>query len=155
MTNSVVCIVSGGQAGADQAGLLAAQMLDIKTGGWAAQNWMTEDGPARWLKDLGLKEGGTYAARTRMNVRDSDGTVLFGKITSAGSVWTSCCIREFKKPNLHFDVPWNMDARVKYMRDWLAKYKIKTLNVAGNRESVNPGIGAMVVEMLVEVLGAT
>ena len=73
-------IVSGGQTGADQAGLLAARAAGIETGGWAPEGWDTEDGPAPWLEDFGLTECTVagYPARTEANARDSDGTAWFG-----------------------------------------------------------------------------
>ena len=49
-------VVSGGQTGADQAGLRAARAAGIETGGWAPKGWETEEGPAPWLSDYGLKE---------------------------------------------------------------------------------------------------
>lgn len=45
-------VISGGQDGADQAGLYAAQILSIPTGGWAAKNFMTESGPRPDLAEL-------------------------------------------------------------------------------------------------------
>jgi len=73
-------VVSGGQTGADQAGLRAARGAGIPTGRWAPLGWKTEDGPAPWLADFGLvecEEPG-YPAMTRANVRDSEGTIWFG-----------------------------------------------------------------------------
>jgi len=59
-------IVSGGQTGADQAGLRAAKAAGIETGGWAPHGWTTEKGPAPWLADYGLAECPIpgYPART-------------------------------------------------------------------------------------------
>jgi hypothetical protein len=49
-------VISGGQTGADQGGLRAAQACGIPTGGWAPRGWLTEAGPAPWLADWGLVE---------------------------------------------------------------------------------------------------
>ena len=49
-------IESGGQTGADQAGLRAARAERLETGGWAPKGWETEEGPAPWLADSGLIE---------------------------------------------------------------------------------------------------
>ena len=46
------CIISGGQTGADQGGLLAARKSGIQTGGWCPLGWRTELGPAPWLAVL-------------------------------------------------------------------------------------------------------
>ena len=48
-------VISGGQTGVDQAALRAARSCGIPTGGWAPRGWLTEDGPAPWLADYGLK----------------------------------------------------------------------------------------------------
>jgi Circularly permutated YpsA SLOG family len=37
-------VISGGQTGADQAGLAAAKLLGIPTGGCMRRGWLTEDG---------------------------------------------------------------------------------------------------------------
>lgn len=156
MSHSVIKIISGGQCGADTAGLLAAQILDMETGGFAPKNWMTEEGPQmHFLKSFGLKECFVkgYGARTILNVDLADGTVIFGKLNSKGSQLTINTCADHNKPNLHLDVPWNMQDRKRYFLDWLHRNKIAVLNCAGNRESVNTGIGDAVCRFLVETLG--
>jgi putative molybdenum carrier protein len=73
-------VISGGQTGADQAGLRAARAAGLPTGGWAPRGWLTEDGPAPWLADWGIVERPArgYPARNRRNVLDSKATVWFG-----------------------------------------------------------------------------
>jgi hypothetical protein len=85
-------VISGGQTGADQAGLRAARACGIPTGGWAPRGWLTEAGPAPWLADWGLAEcpeGETEAERYRARrfrcVKDCDAVLLFGDNTSQGS----------------------------------------------------------------------
>jgi Circularly permutated YpsA SLOG family len=51
-------VISGGQTGADQAGLRAARASGIRCGGMAPKGWLTEAGPAPWLADYGLSVGG-------------------------------------------------------------------------------------------------
>lgn len=84
---SIEKIISGGQTGADQGGLLAAKELGIKTGGYIVRAYMTENGPAPWLAEYGLIElpDYNYPARTRKNVQESDATALFGRLTERGS----------------------------------------------------------------------
>lgn len=152
----ITSIISGGQTGADQGGLYAGQMLGLQTGGWCAANWMTELGPQKeLLQGFGLIEDGkfTYDQRTVINVRMSDGTVLFGNLNSPGSRLTASVIQQMKRPNVHFDIPWNMQDRKRYFRDWVERNGILVLNVAGNRESKNKGIGEEVCKFLLEVLG--
>jgi hypothetical protein len=72
-------VISGGQTGVDQAALRAARAAGMPTGGWAPRGFLTEDGPAPWLAGWGLKESARpgYPARTGLNVRQSDATLLF------------------------------------------------------------------------------
>lgn len=131
-------IISGGQTGADQGGLYAARLLGLQTGGTAPPNWMTEDGPAReLLEGFGLIEGEhdprTYPKRTLRNVLDSNATVMFGRLTSTGSQLTLRYCRENNRRVLINPSPYIL-ANVIDLCD------IKILNVAGNRESKNPGI---------------
>ena len=83
-------IISGGQTGADQGGLRAAEYLRLETGGVAAKGFRTENGYQEdYLKSFGLINLGLdYPERTAQNVQDSDGTVVFGRITSTGSKLT-------------------------------------------------------------------
>jgi hypothetical protein len=83
-------VISGGQTGADQAGLRAARAAGIPTGGWAPLGWETEDGPSPWLADFGLiecREPG-YPARTRANVLEASATIWLGSLNSPGSLTT-------------------------------------------------------------------
>lgn len=162
-------IVSGGQTGADQGALCAGYLLGIPTGGWAPLGWRTEDGPEPALAAFGLVEADSsdYAVRTHLNVRDSDGTLIFGDAESHGSRLTlRLCERE-GKPVCY--VPWRRDfdalvreqgaapAEVRDLlvdvaRAWLNRERVGVLNVAGNRESRNPGIGAATCAFLQSVL---
>ena len=74
-------VISGGQTGADQAGLAAAKKLGISTGGYMPKGWRTERGPRPdFAAEYGLQEAATaaYPDRTEQNVIFSDGTVVFG-----------------------------------------------------------------------------
>jgi len=83
-------VISGGQTGADQAGLRAARSAGIPTGGTAPKGWETEDGPAPWLAEWGLVECNRpgYPARTEANVRAADATIIFGDVTGKGTALT-------------------------------------------------------------------
>lgn len=115
-----------------------------------------EDGkvPLRY----GLEETGStsYQSRTRRNVLDSDGTVIFtrGKL-EGGSLLTATVARETGKPCLHLDVGELGSHRVECaqrLRDWIAEKGIRTLNVAGSRESKAHGIEHAVARFLCEAL---
>lgn len=154
-------VVSGGQTGADRGGLEAGKLLGLETGGWAAPRFMTEEGPKPELSSLGLVEidvsSGTsmseaYAIRTYMNVKDSQATVVFGNANSVGSRLTLKHARALGRPHHTVAFPPKdmhpqdtaMAARLEGARlqAFCARNNVVVLNVAGNRETVNPGIFA-------------
>lgn len=148
----VTKIISGGQTGADQGGLFAGDALGLQTGGTAPREWKTEKGSAPWLAEFGLVESvrWDYAHRTVQNVLDSHGTLIFGK-RSPGSNKTEELCRIHDKPCLWIPYP-DGDKMVKKVKLWLIREKVWTLNVAGNRESVSPGIEQFTKKFLMEVL---
>lgn len=127
-------VISGGQTGADVAGLAAARIFLMSTGGTAARGFGTETGPNLELKNLGLVEGGNYNQRTYKNVENSDGTIrLAVNFNSPGERCTLEAIERYKKP--HFDVNLLDPILCSYAALWITSNEIKILNVAGNRES--------------------
>ena len=149
-------IISGGQTGADQGALEAAEQLSIATGGKMPRGFKTEDGPMPDLASrFGLEELASleYPPSTRYNVVDSDGTIIFGRVSEPGSRLTRRICKESHKPCLvieDFD-----EAEFRLIGEFIGRYKIKVLNIAGNRESGNPGIQRRVREFLVDVLGGS
>ena len=80
-------IISGGQSGADQGGLEAAERLGVPTGGFMPKGFRTEDGPRPDLAArYGLVEASTpgYPERTERNVQLADGTAVFAAAGSPG-----------------------------------------------------------------------
>lgn len=153
-------IISGGQTGADQGGLLAARELGIPTGGTAPPGWLTETGPAKeLLLSFGLIECSQagYDSRTRANVLDADGTVIFGSHATGGTALT---VRIAKEAGKHlFYVPFALpidsealDKTAADFRNWLGGFQIDILNVAGNRESQNPGLQEFAKGFLIAAL---
>jgi len=147
-------IISGGQTGADQGGLEAAVELGIETGGKAPLGFKTEQGPMPSLgSQYGLEELASheYPPRTRYNIVDSDGTIIFGRLSEPGSRLTHRMCKESKKPFLLLE---ELDENGLYLvRTFIKMYKIQTLNVAGNRESKFPGLQSRVRDYLIEALG--
>jgi len=142
-------IISGGQTGADRAGLDAARDCGLPTGGQAPSNFWTERGPDPTLQALGLQAGGTLAWRTERNVVSADTTVVFQTQPSPGSDLTVRLVRRHGKPILLLN-PWDLEAEEK-LRDFLATHRPRTLNVAGHRESKAPGIYRQAYGLLVSV----
>lgn len=152
-------VISGGQTGADQGGLFAASAADIPTGGWIAAGWKTEDGLNEALEGLGLEEhpSENYAARTLANVLDGDVTLIFGKRSNGSNLTEALCIH-YEKPWMRVPVPCaDQKTEERKVREFLVKWAAKekwgkvVVNVAGNRESVNPGIGEFVEQFMEKV----
>ncbi len=134
-------IVSGGQTGADRAGLDAAGELGLATGGWIPRGRRAEDGvvPARYA-DLVETHSDAYEQRTHWNVRDSDATLVlgFGPATG-GSALTVRVARAFGKPLLALDLERvGLDEAAIAARIWLTEVRPRILNVAGPRLSNEP-----------------
>jgi hypothetical protein len=134
-------VLSGGQTGVDQAALRAARAAGIPTGGHAPLGWRTEDGPAPWLADYGLVEMDSpgYPTRTRANVEASDGTLWMGDWHSPGGRTTLDHCRLTRRP---FLIAMAWVTKPSEVAAWIEGRGVRTLNVAGNRESTAPGIGA-------------
>lgn len=135
-------VISGGQTGADRGGIDAAHELGVETGGTAPLNYRTSDGDDPTLRGLGLTEDTSYAypPRTRLNVRNSDGTVIIGtNMDSAGSRLTHSLTLKCGKPCLQIGLaPACTDdellAEARALASWIRRKRISVLNVAGNRD---------------------
>ena len=146
-------IISGGQTGADRAGIDAAIETGIPYGGWLPKGRKAEDGtvPDRYTEMKELTRGG-YPKRTEQNVIDSDGTVVFsyGKLKT-GSALTRKFAVQHDKPFLYIDLDID-GAHLDVIRQWADEYDIRVLNVAGSRASKHPGIYELVKRLIRSVL---
>jgi Circularly permutated YpsA SLOG family len=144
-------IISGGQTGAEQAGWRAAKAFGIPTGGAMPRGFLTEAGPRPEFAELyGAVEleTGSYAARTEANVRDSDATLWFGSLGSAGYHGTVGAALEHRRPVLVIQLG---EQRPSDVKKWIDTHKYRVINVAGRRESLAPGIGERVERFLADV----
>jgi hypothetical protein len=93
-----------------------------------------------------------YAARTRWNVRDSDATVIFtlGPDLRGGSRFTRDCALALGKPWLHLAAADPLAPPADRLLRFLREHDVATLNLAGPRESTEPGIGRFVTRVLDE-----
>lgn len=143
-------IISGGQNGADVAGVIAAKEKGLQTGGTMPLGYRTLDGScAEYASFYGMTEHSSpyYPGRTFQNAKDADATIRIAhKLDSSGEKLTLKAITQYKKP--HFDV-WVRDTSVHttletqtpaVLAKWLIENKIRVLNVAGNSEQTAPGI---------------
>jgi hypothetical protein len=169
----IIKIVSGGQTGADRAALDAAIDCGVPHGGWCPKGRRAEDGPISDRYHLQETESEWYPERTRANVADSDGTLIFshGPLTG-GSLLTKQFAKELGKPCVHIDL--NDGFPVDSVQDGhslekmfpnLGSLKIRlsrggkmlgedgwVLNVAGPRESTDPQIYDAVYERMTLLL---
>ncbi len=147
-------IISGGQTGADRAGLDAAIRLGIPHGGWIPKGRRTEAGPLS--ETYHLREMGTtsYPKRTEQNVLDGDATLIVshGKLTG-GSKLTATLAQKHAKPCLHIDLQSvSMAIASRRLVAWLTENDIKILNVAGSRASEDPEIYPRTLQLLRQTL---
>lgn len=146
-------VISGGQTGVDEAALRAAKRLGIQTGGHMPLGFRTQAGQRHDFRELyGLIEhySPAYPPRTSKNVSNSDGTLIMGDPNSPGCKLTARLCHEMRRPMLAVS-KYQKDC-IASIRMWLAEQSLSVLNVAGNREETNPGIGAWAEAVLVEAL---
>jgi hypothetical protein len=141
-------IISGGQSGADEGGLAGAAALGIPTGGFMPRGFRREDDRGSEVAArYGLKEHSDhgYAARTRENVATSDATVWIGRRSPGFTATCNACN--------HLGKPFWANPSPEQLRAWTKRDSIRVLNVAGNRESLNPGIREQVKAFIIEAFG--
>jgi hypothetical protein len=118
---------------------------NIAHGGWCPKGRTAEDGPlaARYL--LTQTPSSSYLQRTELNVRDSDGTVIFtiAPALTGGSRRTAIFAVKHKKPWLHIYRGGDFSPEMTLL-DFIREHRIKILNVAGPRASKEPEIAAFV-----------
>jgi hypothetical protein len=122
----------------------------VPKGGWA-EDYVAPPGVlARYLH---LREAARTdpAERTRLNVQDSDATLIIADGTSAGTALTEALARELARP--HLVVRLEDPRALTVTRTWLAALAPVTLNIAGPRESEAPGVYDRACRLLRATLG--
>lgn len=133
-------IVSGGQTGVDRAALDVAVRLGVECGGWCPLGGWAEDHPSPpglLAAYPSLREAPSTdpAERTRLNVRDSDATLVVSgpDVPSAGTSLTVSAAADLGRPCLV------TTGDVRKVLAWLDRLSPGlTLNVAGPRGSEWP-----------------
>lgn len=146
-------LISGGQTGADIAALDVALRFDSPQGGWCPKGRKSVEGPIPVRYLLTETPSASYLQRTEWNVRDSDGTVVFTMANEAtgGSLRTIGFAKRHAKPCLHLSQAPGVHGyrdRSELLQEFVREYGIKRLNVAGSRESKEPGIHAWVMGVI-------
>jgi hypothetical protein len=156
LSRLVARIVSGGQAGADRAALDWAIARGIPHGGWCPPGREAEDGPISARYQLTEALTGGYRHRTRLNVEHSDGTLILnlGEL-DGGTLETQRFAQELKKPCRVVQLDGAVLQGLTFpVIDWLRAHRIRTLNIAGPRESKRPGIYAATMAFLDALAGS-
>jgi len=140
-------IISGGQSGVDRAALDFCLNKNINCGGWCPKGRKSEEGRIPDIYPLTETKTTDYEERTRLNVMDSDGTmIIFMDNMDTGTILTKTLLIELKKPFLLV----NLSNKIKpeSIIKWIENNHIKILNIAGPRESNQPGIYQLTLEFL-------
>lgn len=109
---------------------------------------LAEDGPLPG-RYVGLRETAEedVNVRTRLNVRDADATlIVFRGELRGGTLLTLQAAKELGKPYFLKDCAAGED--VQDFLQWLRVMKPAILNIAGPRESENPGVYAATLSLM-------
>lgn len=149
-------IISGGQTGSDQAGWRAANRLRIPTGGTMPRSFRTETGSRFEFAELYgavANESFEWGPRTQKNVDDSDITIYIRRNNrdSPGFWKTQICAFTSVKPF------WDI-MEIRFQKNYhelfrfFSLFNYKIINIAGTRESMDPGIGVWAEEFIYQFL---
>jgi len=142
-------IVAGGQTGVDRAALDWAIAQGVGHGGWCPKGRRAEDGiiPRRYR----LKEtrSPAYNVRTRWNVRESDGTLIISAnhLIVGGTKLAAEFAESLKKPLLHLTMTTGARRAARQLDRFITRHRIHVLNIAGPRDSEEPGIQQFVQDV--------
>lgn len=145
-------VISGAQTGADRGGLIAAQIRRVPTGGYVVKGCLSEDGlredliPIFGLTEL---ETGGYPVRTAKNAQGADFTVIIS--TDESSRGTVLTIQQSKGKYALIN-PDDYETPEAAAADTHLPDSAEVLNVAGNRESVSPGIQRWTIRYVTSLL---
>ena len=167
-SNHVLTIRSGGQTGVDRAALDAAlrystatnlpnfDKIPIHVTGWCPKGRLAEDGPIPLHYPLIETPTSQYSERTEWNIRDADATLVLlpSAITppSSGTALTIEKANELQKSLKIIYLDNDVTTNINQVLHWMNDYRVKTLNVAGPRESNCSGIYTKTYDFLTVLL---
>lgn len=144
-------IVSGGQTGADRAGLDVAIRWAFPHGGWCPKGRKAEDGIIGGQYQLVETPSASYLQRTEWNVRDSDATVIFtlSPTLTGGSKRTAEFAEKHRKPWIHLaQRSSSYESPALILQQFVEEHGVQILNVAGTRGSKEPDVWQFAYETL-------
>ena len=110
-----------------------------------------EDGTIPEKYPVQETEARNYTKRTKLNVLDSDGTLIINRgELDGGTAHTVRLAEKMAKPCLVIQLEEQPDFNK--ITHWLTQNDIKTLNIAGPREDKRPGIYKLTVSLLMLLL---
>jgi hypothetical protein len=150
----VARVVTGGQSGVDRAATDVAISLGVTYGGWVPKGGWAEDRPSppgllTTYPDFQVSESGDPDERTVRNVRAADATLVLIRepVTSPGTARTRRCAAALGRPLAVVELAAaDRDAILTSFCGHLTSGC--SLNLAGPRESEDPGIYAAATSFL-------
>ncbi len=145
----MVSVLNPSPCGGPYGRLMRGRSDGFPHGGWCPKGRKSLEGPIPARYQLTETPSASYLQRTEWNVRDHDGTVVFTLAVevTGGSLRTIGFARKHGKPCLHLSRDGGCD-QLAALKRFVAEHGIKTLNVAGSRESKEPGLHDWVMEVL-------
>lgn len=140
-------VITGGQAGAEQAAWAAARRFGISTGGYMPRGYLTEDGPEPRLGALynAIEFPLDESRRVRANLRRAQALLWFGDPIADEMKALIEASRELSKPYLTVLPGFKP---VSDVVSWLVVFEVKTLLVAGTPASRAPDLGKRVARFM-------
>lgn len=122
----------------------------VAHGGWCPKGRLATDGPLPERYLLRETDSAGYRQRTKLNVQDSDATLIFNTgVLDGGTLQTVRFAQTLGKPHLVAQLDEiAQESVVQRIRAWLKEGQVCVLNVAGPREEKRPGVYACVAALL-------
>lgn len=139
----------------DRAALDFAIRHGYEHGGWCPRGRLAEDGVIPAIYQLRETDSPDYNERTEKNVLDSDATLIVAqeRKLSGGTAFTKARAEQHGRQVIVVYEPEGASKSAAALSKFLKRNNVRTLNVAGQRESQAPGIGKFVMELLQAALG--
>ena len=118
----------------------------IPHAGWCPRGRKAEDGAIPPQFQLTETSADDSLIRTQWNVRDSEGTLIFSRSSdlAGGTKAALDFAQEIGRPVLHVIAATEVDDAAAQLREFVKRHRIGVLNVAGPRESEEPGLSTFV-----------